>query len=57
MADAGFLRLYQFLDWTKTLLGKKNNISKPLLRSGEIETFADRVFQNEMNRLLVVKYF
>lgn len=51
MADAGFLRLYQFLDWTKILLGKKPNVTKPLLRSGEIETFADRVFQNEMNRL------
>uniref|UniRef100_A0A914N7R4 leucine--tRNA ligase n=1 Tax=Meloidogyne incognita TaxID=6306 RepID=A0A914N7R4_MELIC len=52
MADAGFLRLYQFLDWTKILLGKKANVPKPLLRSGEIETFADRVFDNEMNRLI-----
>ena len=74
MADAGFLRLYAFLDWIKQILGlrgRKNKESAPStpttpekeapktarkleLRQGKPCTFADRVFANEMDRLIAL---
>lgn len=51
MADAGVLRLYTFLGWTKEMLEFRN---KGELRSGGPNTFADRVFANEMNRLIAL---
>ena len=44
MADAGILRLYTFLEWTKEMLETKS-----ALRTGPIESFNDRVFVNEMD--------
>jgi leucyl-tRNA synthetase len=67
MADRGFLRLYAFLDWVKQMLGLKGKrakesetskdeqkMAKPELRGGEPNTFADLIFENEMNRLITL---
>lgn len=48
MADAGILRLYNFLSWTKEII---ELCRKKAFRT-EGETFADRAFSNEMNRLI-----
>ncbi|XP_049764859.1 leucine--tRNA ligase, cytoplasmic [Schistocerca cancellata] len=42
MADAGILRLYTFIEWTKEML-------KAELRDGEPDSFNDQVFLSEMN--------
>jgi leucyl-tRNA synthetase len=39
MADAGLLRLYNYLEWVKEMLATKDS-----LRSGPANTFSDRVF-------------
>ena len=48
VAEAGILRLYTFLEWTKETLEKKNS-----LRTGPCDTFNDRVFISEMNKAIV----
>lgn len=47
MADAGILRLYNFLEWTKDMLGMKDT-----LRTGPVTSFHDRVFDSQMNALI-----
>ncbi|XP_022084467.1 leucine--tRNA ligase, cytoplasmic-like isoform X2 [Acanthaster planci] len=44
LADAGILRLYTFLDWTKEMLAEEST-----LRTGATDSFHDRVFISEMN--------
>ena len=44
MADAGILRLYTFLEWTKEMLEIQTS-----LRTGPADSFTDRIFINEMN--------
>ena len=44
MADAGILRLYTCLEWTKEMLETQSS-----LRTGPMDFFTDRVFINEMN--------
>lgn len=39
MADAGLLRLYNYLEWVKEMMATKDS-----LRSGPANTFSDRVF-------------
>ncbi|CAK9832852.1 Leucine--tRNA ligase, cytoplasmic [Anthophora retusa] len=43
-ADAGILRLYNFIEWVKEVLA-----SKDTFRQGEPRTFNDEVFESEMN--------
>uniref|UniRef100_A0A0K0DF01 leucine--tRNA ligase n=1 Tax=Angiostrongylus cantonensis TaxID=6313 RepID=A0A0K0DF01_ANGCA len=47
MADAGVLRLYNFIDWVKEMVELRDQGG---LRRGDCSTFADRVFANEMNK-------
>ena len=56
MADAGVLRLYNFLEWVGEMLELKE---KGAFRSGEPTTFNDRVFINEMNKAIgeTAKYY
>ncbi|KAM6148897.1 leucine--tRNA ligase, cytoplasmic [Erethizon dorsatum] len=44
MADAGILRLYNWVEWVKEMLANWDS-----LRSGPASTFNDRVFASEMN--------
>ncbi|XP_011296656.1 leucine--tRNA ligase, cytoplasmic [Fopius arisanus] len=44
MADAGILRLYTFIEWVKEVSESTKNF-----RSGEANTFNDKVFVSEMN--------
>uniref|UniRef100_A0A8D0DXC2 Leucine--tRNA ligase, cytoplasmic n=1 Tax=Salvator merianae TaxID=96440 RepID=A0A8D0DXC2_SALMN len=44
MADAGLLRLYNWIEWVKEMLANWNS-----LRTGPATTFNDRVFASEMN--------
>ena len=44
MADAGILRLYNFIEWVKEVLA-----SKPTFRQEKPHTFNDKVFESEMN--------
>lgn len=44
MADAGVLRLYNFIEWVKEIL-----LQKDTLRQGEPNLICDKVFINEMN--------
>eukprot|EP01137_Pigoraptor_chileana_P025712 Opistho-2@95566 len=46
-ANAGILRLYTLLEWIKETLAAKDT-----LRSGPVETFAERVFESEINRAI-----
>lgn len=46
-ADAGILRLYTFIEWTKEMIA-----SKLLFRTGTKDSFYDRVFVSEMNALI-----
>ncbi|VDN26319.1 unnamed protein product [Gongylonema pulchrum] len=46
MADAGILRLYNLLAWVREMVALRDQGS---LRSGQNLTFADHVFDNEMN--------
>ena len=39
MADAGLLRLYSFLEWTKEVLATRDT-----LRTSTVDTFSDKVF-------------
>lgn len=48
MADAGVLRLYNFVEWAKEVLQQKDS-----LRSGSTDTFCDRVFINDINKAIV----
>jgi leucyl-tRNA synthetase len=43
-ADAGILRLYTFIEWVKEMIA-----GKLLLRTGDKNSFYDRVFVSEMN--------
>ncbi|XP_070553496.1 leucine--tRNA ligase, cytoplasmic-like [Ptychodera flava] len=45
MADAGILRLYNFLDWVKEMIESRDS-----LRDGPVESFDDRVFETEMDK-------
>ena len=47
VAEAGILRLYTFIEWVKEMLSPENN-----LRNDESFGFHDKVFQNEMNKLM-----
>lgn len=47
MADAGILRLYNFLEWTQEMLECKDK-----LRTGPRDSFQDRVFESQMNALI-----
>ncbi|KAH7731926.1 leucine--tRNA ligase [Aphelenchoides avenae] len=49
MADAGVLKLYNLIEWAKQMVALRD---EGKLRSGSDETFADRVFQHQMNRLI-----
>ena len=49
MADAGVLKLYNLIEWSKQMVALRD---EGKLRSGSDETFADRVFQHQMNRLI-----
>ncbi|KOC69270.1 Leucine--tRNA ligase, cytoplasmic [Habropoda laboriosa] len=44
MADAGILKLYNFIEWVKEVLA-----SKSTFREGKPQTFNDEVFESEMN--------
>ncbi|XP_076289357.1 leucyl-tRNA synthetase [Lasioglossum baleicum] len=44
MADAGILRLYNFIEWVKEVLA-----SKSTFRQGKPHTFNDKVFDSEIN--------
>jgi len=44
MADAGILRLFTFLEWTKEMIANADT-----LRTGPINNFNDKVFECEMN--------
>ncbi|XP_043525859.1 leucine--tRNA ligase, cytoplasmic [Frieseomelitta varia] len=44
MADAGILRLYNFIEWVKEVLALKDTF-----RQGKPSTFNDKVFESEMN--------
>lgn len=44
-ADAGILRLYNFIEWVKEVLASKNSF-----RQGEAYTFNDRVFERYVFR-------
>lgn len=46
MADAAVLRLYNLLAWSREMVALRDQGS---LRSGREFTFADQVFDNEMN--------
>jgi len=46
-ADSAILRLYTQLKWTEDILANKSK-----LRTGELSTFADKVFANEINRAI-----
>lgn len=45
-AEAGILRLYTFIEWTKEMIN-----GKILLRNGSKDSFYDRTFVSEMNQL------
>ncbi|VDO82498.1 unnamed protein product [Soboliphyme baturini] len=47
VADAGVLRLFNFLQWVKETLTELDG-----LRTGPMSFFADRVFSNDMNRCI-----
>lgn len=47
MADAGILRLYNFMEWTQEMLDNKDK-----LRTGPKDSYHDRVFENQMNALI-----
>jgi len=50
MADAGSLKLYKFLSWVQEMVDLiKNNQG---LNQKSENTFADKAFANEMNRLI-----
>ncbi|KAL3068010.1 hypothetical protein niasHT_038000 [Heterodera trifolii] len=51
MADAGILRLYAFLSWASEMV---EACAKGELRKDGTETFADKIFNNEMNRLILI---
>ncbi|XP_076749631.1 leucyl-tRNA synthetase [Xylocopa sonorina] len=44
MADAGILRLYNFIEWVKEVLALKHTF-----RQGKPHTFNDKVFESEIN--------
>lgn len=48
MADAGMLRLYNFLTWVKEMIDLRE---KDVFRKTN-EIFPDMIFSNEMNRLI-----
>jgi len=47
MADAGILRLFTFLEWTKEMLACKDS-----LRTGPATCFDDRVFESSINKAI-----
>ncbi|KAL9971490.1 hypothetical protein ACROYT_G017659 [Oculina patagonica] len=47
MADAGILRLFTFLEWTKEMLACKDS-----LRTGPKTCFDDRVFESSINKAI-----
>ncbi|XP_071500839.1 LOW QUALITY PROTEIN: leucine--tRNA ligase, cytoplasmic-like [Diadema antillarum] len=48
VAESGILRLYNFLEWVRETLERKDS-----LRSGPCDTFNDRVFASEINQAIV----
>ncbi|XP_041463442.1 leucine--tRNA ligase, cytoplasmic-like isoform X1 [Lytechinus variegatus] len=48
VAEAGILRLYNFLEWVKETLEKKDTF-----RTGPCDTFNDRVFDSEINKAIL----
>jgi len=48
VAEAGILRLYTFIEWVKEMLSPENTN----LRNDDNFGFHDKVFQNEMNKLM-----
>jgi len=50
MADAGVLRLYTFYYWVQEMKAMRDRFRSPT----SPETFADRAFSNEMNRLITL---
>jgi leucyl-tRNA synthetase len=56
MADAGVLRLFNFLEWVREMIELKASGG---FRSGEPSAFNDRVFANEMNKAIgeTAKYY
>lgn len=51
MANAGLLRLYSFLEWTREILANQH-----LLRSGKPNTFSDKVFMRLSTLKFVINY-
>ncbi|XP_027036668.1 leucine--tRNA ligase, cytoplasmic-like isoform X1 [Pocillopora damicornis] len=47
MADAGILRLFTFLEWTKEMLASKDS-----LRKGPATCYDDRVFESSINKAI-----
>jgi leucyl-tRNA synthetase len=47
MADAGLLRLYNFVEWSREVVGTLGK-----LRNGPRDLFVDRVFENAMNKAI-----
>jgi leucyl-tRNA synthetase len=52
MADAGILRLYNFMAWVEEMIAAKSKGGGFLRKSDAPETFADKFFANEMCRLM-----
>jgi leucyl-tRNA synthetase len=50
MTDAGVLRLYSFYYWVQEMKAMKERLRAPT----SPETFADKAFSNEMNRLIML---
>lgn len=48
VAEAGILRLYTFLEWTKETLEKQDTF-----RTGPCDTFNDKVFASEINKAIL----
>jgi leucyl-tRNA synthetase len=52
MADAGVLRLYNFLAWVEEMVELRDREGGSGFRTDAADTFADKFFVNEMNRLV-----
>ena len=46
MADAGLLRLYNYLEWVKEMIATKDT-----LRTGPVNTYSDKVFLRLLKRI------
>lgn len=50
VAEAGLLRLYAFLEWCKEIVETKETMRA---EDSPIDTYADKVFDSEMNKLII----